>query len=48
MWTKCREGRVPKSTASGSFSDISLGNSEEEQKTLSRTQKLPELLADYN
>jgi hypothetical protein len=32
MWTKCSEGVVPKSTVSGSFSDISLGNSERQNK----------------
>lgn len=32
MWTKCSDDVVPKSTASGSFSDISLGNSEKQNK----------------
>lgn len=32
MWTKCSEDAVPKSAVSGSFSDISLGNSEKWNK----------------
>jgi len=32
IWTKCSEDVVPKSTASGIFSDISLGNSEKWNK----------------
>lgn len=39
MWTKCSEDVVPKSTASGSFSDISLGNSASRTKSTVRNIK---------
>lgn len=44
MWTKWSEGADPKSTASGGFSEVSLGSSEEEEKKKkTKNKKFPEL-----